>query len=87
MIESEKAVVVQIREVCASVFGVPVSDVPATASPAELPMWDSLYHFTLVAALEDHFGVAFTSDEIPTMRSIPSILNVTLGHLRQAIAD
>ena len=70
-----------IREVLAATFSLPVADVHESLAAAELPTWDSLHHFTLIVALEDQFGVTYTSDEIPQMTSIPAIARVTAHHL------
>ena len=34
------------------------------------PQWDSLRHFALILALEDVFGVHFSSDEIPELTQV-----------------
>ncbi len=72
----------QVREVLATVFGLDLASVPTSTSMSDLAAWDSLYHFTLVAALEDHFGITYTSDEIPTMTSVAAIVRTTATHLR-----
>ena len=72
---------VQVREVLADTFGVPASAIHAGYSPEDTPLWDSLHHFTLVAALEDRFGVIYSSEEIPAMTSLPAIVAATAPHL------
>jgi len=70
-----------VREVLATTFNLPFNAVSESTTPAELPAWDSLHHFTLIVALEEQFGVTYTSDEIPQMLSIPAIARVTADHL------
>jgi acyl carrier protein len=70
-----------VREVVATAFGLPTSDVHPAFSTADTPAWDSLHHFTLIVMLEDRFGITYTSDEIPNMTSVPAIAHVTARHL------
>jgi len=37
------------------------------------PEWTSLVHFSLILAVEDTFGVHFSSDDIPTLTSVGSL--------------
>lgn len=71
----------QAREVVANTFGLASTDVPDSTSPATVPAWDSLHHLTLIVALEDQFGVTYTSDEIPHMNSLDEIARATARHL------
>jgi acyl carrier protein len=70
-----------IREVLASTFNLPATDIHDSFTAAELPAWDSLHHFTLIVALEDHFGITYTSDEIPRMNSVPAITEITAHYI------
>lgn len=76
----------QAREVVANTFGLAPADVLDSTSPATVPVWDSLHHLTLVVALEDQFGVTYTSDEIPQMNSLDAITRVTARHLEVDVA-
>ena len=82
--ETNEVVSRRVREVCADLFGMSVAEVSDTASAVDFPVWDSLHHFTLIASLEDRFGITYTSDEIPTMTSIPAIIQATIGHMHAA---
>lgn len=72
----------QARDVLASTFGLSATDVPDSVSSTNLSQWDSLHHLTLIVALEDRFGVTYTSDEIPQMSSLDAITRVTAQHLK-----
>lgn len=37
------------------------------------PEWDSLRHFALILALEDVFGVHFSSEEIPSLTEVGTL--------------
>lgn len=77
----EDMLVGQVREVLADTLGVPAAAVHGGFSSEDTPLWDSLHHFTLVAALEERFGVLYSSEEIPAMISLPAIVAVTMPHL------
>jgi acyl carrier protein len=70
----------QTREVMASIFGMDESDLPDDVSQKTCSRWDSLYHMTLLLALEDHFGTTFAMDEMPEMTSLPKIVEVLEQH-------
>ncbi len=73
----------QARSALAETLGLPEDDVQDSASAAALPMWDSLRHFTLIAALEERFGVIYGSDEIPQMTSLQAITAITEKHVHE----
>jgi acyl carrier protein len=66
----------QIREVMAETFGVDDNDLPDSPSQATLARWTSLLHMVLLVALEERFGVSFTMDEMTSMTSLDTILDV-----------
>ena len=74
----------QAREIIAATLGLEVVAVPDDASPATLPVWDSLHHLTLIVALEDQFKTTYSSDEIPEMNSLDAITRVTAQHVQLA---
>jgi acyl carrier protein len=43
-------------------------------SPRDLPAWDSLMHVKLLIALEEEFGVQFTTAEAGELRSVGDFL-------------
>lgn len=70
-----------LRGILADMFGLSADEVHDGLSAAEILAWDSLHHFTLIASLEDQFGVTYTSEEIPEMTSLPALVRVTAHHL------
>lgn len=44
--------------------------------PEDVKKWDSLGHMTLVAALEERFGLQFEVDEIMEMATVAAILSI-----------
>jgi acyl carrier protein len=63
----------EIRNVIAETLQISIEIVAEDSSPATLPQWDSLAHFDLVMALENHFKVKFTLDEIIELQSVATI--------------
>lgn len=52
---------------------------PATFAMATfeaLPGWDSIAHLSLLLAVEKTFHIAFTSNEMVTMRDVPTMLAI-----------
>jgi acyl carrier protein len=63
----------RIRELIGTVFDVPVSQVPADASPENLEDWDSLRHLELMLEVELAFGVRIPADTMPDLASAEAI--------------
>jgi len=63
----------ELRTVVAEVFGVPAEVIDANTSTQTQSRWDSLRHMNLVFALEDHYGVRFSDEEIPALTSVAAI--------------
>ncbi|MGH7961812.1 MAG: acyl carrier protein [Candidatus Binatia bacterium] len=70
-----------VREVMAAIFNLAPQSIDATASPATIEVWDSMQHLNLVLALEEHFGVQFSIDEVATLNNYPAIVTVISQHL------
>ena len=54
----------RIRRMMADVFEIPIELVGPSSSPDTIEAWDSLHHLSLVLALEQEFGIAFSPEEI-----------------------
>ncbi len=46
------------------------------ASADTIEDWDSLFHITLIASIEDEFKVHFSTDDIVTMKKVSVLLEV-----------
>ena len=57
----------------ASVLEVPPDEVSDETSMERCQTWDSLNHFKLILAIEQEFGVRFSSEVIPDLVSISRI--------------
>jgi acyl carrier protein len=63
----------QVRTLAADVLGVRRWEIDSNSTPQQLDNWDSISHVSLVVAIEEQFGVAFTPEEITDMESIGRI--------------
>jgi acyl carrier protein len=57
----------RIRELFATMLQVDAAEVTDTASPNELPTWDSMQHLILVSGFEEEFGVDVDPEEAVDM--------------------
>lgn len=60
----------RIEELFASVLGVPAAELSDESCPAKIRGWTSLGHLKLITAMEELFGVTFTSTEIRSLTSL-----------------
>lgn len=66
----------RVAGVMEDIFGVDAAKIHLTTSPDSLPEWDSLKHISLIAALEEEFGVQFAPEEMSDMLNVDIILDV-----------
>jgi len=65
-----------VVEVFSEVLGLPQEKITDEFSPATSPLWDSLQSMNLVLALEDSYGVKFSTKEIASMQSVGVVRQV-----------
>jgi len=63
----------RVRAIAANTFRLHIEELPANASPATTPGWDSLTHIGLVVALEGALGIRFSAREIMQMDSLARV--------------
>ena len=71
----------RLCQVVASTLGVPAEEVSEATSMQNCERWDSLQHFHVVLAVEEAFGVRFSSERIPCLTSV-HLLREELTHVR-----
>ena len=59
----------KLRDVMASVLGVPASAIGPESSADTIAEWESLRHMNLILALEEEFGVTIPDDEAGNLTS------------------
>lgn len=65
-----------VQQAFASSFGVDAAKITEATIPDDVKKWDSLGHMTLVAALEENFGLEFEVEEIMEMATVAAILEI-----------
>ncbi|HEY0837644.1 MAG TPA: acyl carrier protein [Azospirillum sp.] len=60
-------------EIVADLLDLSVESVTDDLTPEDAPLWDSLTNLKLVTAVEAHFGVRFSMDEILSIRSVGTL--------------
>ncbi|MBF0098642.1 MAG: acyl carrier protein [Magnetococcales bacterium] len=63
-----------IKHIVADVMEVPISSLNDDSSPDSIAAWDSLKHMNLVLALEQHFSITFSEEQIAEMMNLQLIL-------------
>ncbi len=66
----------RVRDLMASILGVPVAEIGAATSTDTVSEWDSILHINLILALQEAFGVQFEPAEIGAMLSYPKIVQI-----------
>jgi len=64
----------------AETFGVDESEIPEDVNQNDYSPWTSLAHLTLLVALEEKFGVSFSTTEMTVMNSLSSVVEVLRKH-------
>jgi acyl carrier protein len=63
----------KLRHIMALVLEMPEDQVTDRLTAADTTNWDSIRHLNLVMALEEAYGVTFSSDEMGSLDSYASI--------------
>jgi acyl carrier protein len=62
-----------LHEVVARALRVPAASVNDESSPETLRRWDSLHHLELMTAVEDAYGVRFSTGEMVRAQSVGAL--------------
>jgi len=68
------------RAVLANALKVNPDTIPDNASQMDLSEWDSVRHMNVVIALENDFGIEFDDAELPTLTSLPLLVDAIAKH-------
>ena len=68
-----------VRQLVADVFQLEAENVAPDDSPATIPAWDSLQHFSLVLEIEERFGLHLETEEIERIHSVAAIQELLLA--------
>jgi acyl carrier protein len=70
----------QAVEWVAEVFEEPADRIREETPRADIVAWDSLGVLTLMARLDEDFGVLLTEEELQNLRSVKDVLDVLRRH-------
>ena len=65
----------RVRHILGLVLEMPEQDINEKLSAEDAGNWDSIRHLNLVMALEEAFGVSFSSDELSQLTSYRAIVD------------
>lgn len=57
-------------------FGIPVASISAATTRAEIPTWDSLGVLTLMAALDETFGLVVNDADMRAMQKVGDVFDL-----------
>jgi acyl carrier protein len=69
----------KLNPLIAEILHLPLEKVTDDLTMNEVESWDSLQHMSLIASLEQTFGVELTFDEIVAMKNVQEIKRVLHG--------
>lgn len=70
MIHTQMNILVETKEIIASVLKIPVEQLDVDAEMTDVAGWDSLRNVMILAKLEEHFDITFPSDDIFDLTSV-----------------
>lgn len=72
---NEKEIYSELEEVFEEIFDEKVS-LSAETTADDIEDWDSLTHITLIAAVENKFGIKFKMKEVSSMKNIGEMVSI-----------
>jgi acyl carrier protein len=70
----------ELQTILAEAFSAEPADLGDETSPERLSGWDSLTHLNMTVAIEEHFGVSLSTDDIMQMQNVGAIRSVLRAH-------
>jgi acyl carrier protein len=71
----------RVRDIFREVFDTPTLEIFDAMQAKDVARWDSLNHITLIMALEEAFGVKFTTREVMSFQNVGEMLACLRGKL------
>jgi acyl carrier protein len=72
----------KVAGIASDILGVAKSSLDASSGPEQIETWDSVEHLNLVMAIESHFSLQFTPEEMDrmtTLRRMAEIVEARAG--------
>jgi acyl carrier protein len=73
----------RLRDLSATVLGVDPDDLTDASAPESLGEWTSLRHLSLIAAVEEEFGIQFSLEEINKSQRFGELRRIVAERLQQ----
>ena len=70
----------RVIETFSKVLGLPVERITDDLRYASIPEWDSIAHMSVVAALEDAYGIMIDMDDVIDMNSVGKARQILAKH-------
>ncbi len=71
----ETEIFAKLEEIFEDVFDEKIT-LTADTTANDVDDWDSLSHITLMAAVEDEFGIKFTMKEVSSMKNVGEMVDI-----------
>jgi len=78
---TQQEIISQVQEIFCDVLDIADITLTETTTSVDIEEWDSLSHIQLVVAIEKHFGIKFTSEEILEWQNVGDMINSIKGKL------
>lgn len=72
----------EIRPIFIEVLGEKARSITEKTSATDVEGWDSFAHITIVVAVEEKYGVSFTTQELGKMTCVGDFVDVLNGKLQ-----
>ena len=72
----------KLTSVFRNVFDTPTMEISETTTAQNVEAWDSIMHVNLIVAVEQAFGVSFTTKEIKALGNVGDFMQLIGRHLQ-----
>ena len=76
-------VLTKLQEIFADLLDDETFELTEELSMETLSDWDSLFHITLIAAIEDEFKIKIATDDIPKAKKVNIIIDLIMQGLKK----
>jgi acyl carrier protein len=70
----------EVIDLVAGVLGIPPTSLADAAALAELQQWDSLAQLNVLLALEEHFSIELSPDDLERLTDVDAIVQLVSRH-------
>lgn len=70
----------ELQQLFAEIFETDAQSFTFATVPGDIATWDSFNHLNMVMALEERYGVSFSTDEVASMSSVGATVALLQEH-------